>query len=73
MSLRSVVVDTLPETNMADVRERERAKIAREIEKTSESICKKHRAMKTGRIEENIMLDRHFKLVIKPLRLFLNA
>ncbi|KYN23124.1 hypothetical protein ALC57_04465 [Trachymyrmex cornetzi] len=51
---------------MADVRERE--KIAREIEKTSESIRKKHRALKTGRIEEDIALKRHFKPIIKPLR-----
>jgi len=51
---------------MADVRERE--KIAREIEKTSESICKKHRALKTGRIEEDIALDRHFKPIIKTLQ-----
>ncbi|KYQ49727.1 hypothetical protein ALC60_11194 [Trachymyrmex zeteki] len=51
---------------MADVRERE--KIAREIERTSESIRKKHRALKTGRIEESIALDRHFKPIIKPLR-----
>ena len=50
---------------MADVRERE--KIAREIEKTSESIHKKHRALKTGRIEEGIALDRYFKLLIEPL------
>ncbi|KYN24344.1 hypothetical protein ALC57_04053 [Trachymyrmex cornetzi] len=53
---------------MADVRERE--KIVREIEKTSESIRKKHRALKTGRIEEGISLDRHFKPLIEPLRLF---
>ena len=51
---------------MADVRERE--KIAREIKKTSESIHKKHRALKTGRIEEDIALDRHFKPIIKPLQ-----
>jgi len=43
---------------MADVRERE--KIMREIEKTSESIRKKHRALKTGRIKEDIALDRYF-------------
>jgi len=52
---------------MADVRERE--KIAREIEKTSESIRKKRHALKTGRIEEDIALDRHFKPVIKPLQI----
>jgi len=51
---------------MAHVRERE--KIAREIEKTSESIRKKYRALKNGRIEEDIALDRHFKLIIKPLQ-----
>jgi len=51
---------------MAGVREHE--KIAREIEKTSESIRKKHRALKTGRIEEDIALDRHFKLIIKSLQ-----
>ena len=44
---------------MADMCERE--KIAKEIEKTSESIRKKHRALKTSRIEEDIVLDRHFK------------
>ncbi|KYN09192.1 hypothetical protein ALC57_18705 [Trachymyrmex cornetzi] len=53
---------------MADVRERE--KIVREIEKTSESIRKEHRALKTGRIEESIALDRHFEPLIEPLRLF---
>ena len=51
---------------MIDVRERE--KIAREVEKTSESIRKKHRALKTGRIKEDIILDRHFKRIIKFLQ-----
>ncbi|KYN18665.1 hypothetical protein ALC57_09024 [Trachymyrmex cornetzi] len=51
---------------MEDVRERE--KIARENEKTSESIRKKHRALKTGRIEEDMALKRRFKPIIKPLR-----
>jgi len=37
---------------MADVRKHE--KIAMKIEKTSESIRKKYRALKTGRIEEDI-------------------
>ena len=54
---------------MADVHKRKQ--IVREIEK-SESIRKKHRALKTGKIEENIALDRHFKPLIKPLRLFDN-
>jgi len=56
---------------MVDVRERE--KIARAIEKTSESISKKHRAPKTGRIEESIAMDRYFKPLIEPLRLFADS
>ncbi|KYQ46792.1 hypothetical protein ALC60_14195, partial [Trachymyrmex zeteki] len=47
---------------IADVRERE--KIARENQRTS----KKHRALKTGRIEESMALDRHFKPIIKPVQ-----
>ena len=56
---------------MADVRERE--KIAKEIEKRIESIRKKHRALKIGRIEENITLDRYFKPLIEPLQLFVDS
>jgi len=44
----SVVVDTSSETNMTDVHERD--KIVSEIEITSESIRKKHCALKAGRI-----------------------
>ena len=51
---------------MADVRERE--KIAREIEKMSESIRKKYCVLKTGRIEEGIALNRHFKSLIESRR-----
>ena len=50
---------------MADVREHIK-KITREIEKTSESIHKKHRALKTSKIEESIALDKHFKPLIEP-------
>jgi len=50
--------------NMADVCELE--KFTRTIEKTSESIRKKHRALNTDRIEEG----RHFKPLIESLRLF---
>ncbi|XP_070158801.1 uncharacterized protein [Polyergus mexicanus] len=49
-----------------DIRERE--KIARAIVKTSESIRKKHRALKTGKIEEDIVLDRRFRPLIEPLQ-----
>jgi len=51
-----VVVDTSPETNMADVRERE--KIARE--KTNELIGKKHCALKTDKIEEDMIIEQTF-------------
>jgi len=47
---------------------REREKIAREIVKTSESIRKKHRALKTGKIEEDIALKKHFRPLIGPLQ-----
>jgi len=36
--------------------------------RSSESIRKKHRALKTDRIEEDIALDRYFKPIIKPLQ-----
>jgi len=45
-----------------------RVKKLREIEKTSKSIRKKHRALKTDRIEEDMALDRYFKPIIKPLQ-----
>jgi len=48
---------------MADVREREKIEGDRE----DESIRKKHRALKLGRIEEDMALDRHFKPIIKSL------
>ncbi|EGI58334.1 hypothetical protein G5I_13548 [Acromyrmex echinatior] len=49
---------------MVNVRECE--KIVRE--KTSELIRKKYRALKSDRFEEIMMLHRHFKPIIKPLR-----
>jgi len=47
---------------------REREKIAREIEKTSESIRKKHRALKTGKIDDDIAVKTRFKPIIEPLQ-----
>jgi len=48
---------------------RERGKVVREIEKTTESICKRHRALKiAGKIEENITTKSHFKPIIEPLQ-----
>jgi hypothetical protein len=51
---------------MANMRKREQ--LAREIEKTSEAIRKKHRALKTGRIEEDIAMERRFKPIVEPLK-----
>jgi len=53
-------------TDNKDIRERE--KVVREIEKTAESIRKKHRALKTGKIEEDIATKSHFKSIIEPLQ-----
>jgi len=47
---------------------REREKIAREIEKTSESICKKHRVLKIGKIEDDITVKTCFKPIIELLQ-----
>jgi len=44
----------------------------KEIEKTAESIRKKHRALKTGKIEEDIATKSHFKPIIKPLQKIVN-
>jgi len=46
----------------------EREKIAREIEKTSESIRKKHRALKTSKIDNDIAVKTHFRPIIEPLQ-----
>ncbi|EFN86951.1 hypothetical protein EAI_14030 [Harpegnathos saltator] len=43
-------------------------KVAKKIAKTNESIRKKYRALKTGRMVENAALERHFKPVIEPLK-----
>ncbi|XP_071573132.1 uncharacterized protein [Temnothorax nylanderi] len=49
-----------------EIRERER--IANQIPKTSDSIRKKYHALKTGKMEEDIALERHFKPIIELLR-----
>jgi len=48
-----------------DIRERE--KVVKETEKTTESIRKK-RALKTDKIEEDIAIKNHFKSIIEPLQ-----
>ena len=41
---------------------------AKEIAKTSDSIRKKYRVLKTNKMEEDIALERHFKPIINPLK-----
>jgi len=54
---------------MADNKDiREREKVVKEIEKTVESIRKKHRALMTGKIEKDIATKSHFKPIIEPLQ-----
>ncbi|RLU23255.1 hypothetical protein DMN91_003458 [Ooceraea biroi] len=38
------------------------------IAKTSDSIRKKHRALKTGKMVEDAALERHFRPIIEPLQ-----
>ncbi|KYN23132.1 hypothetical protein ALC57_04456 [Trachymyrmex cornetzi] len=45
-----------------------REKVAKEIAKTSDLIRKKYRVLKTGKMEEDIALERHFKPIIDPLK-----
>ncbi|KYN29554.1 hypothetical protein ALC57_00996 [Trachymyrmex cornetzi] len=47
---------------------KDREKVAKEIAKTSDSIRKKYRALKTGKMDEDIVLERHFKPIIDPLK-----
>jgi len=50
---------------MADNKDiRECEKVVRKMEKTAESIRKKYRALKTGKIEEDIATKNHFKPII---------
>lgn len=53
-----------------DVRKgnREREKIVKEIAKTSDAIRKKHRALMTGKFDEDVALERHFRPIIEPLQ-----
>ncbi|KAL6265773.1 hypothetical protein P5V15_002584 [Pogonomyrmex californicus] len=51
--------------NNEEIRDRE--KIVKQIAKTSDSIRKKYRALKTGKMEEDITLERQFKSIVEPL------
>ncbi|XP_036143449.1 uncharacterized protein LOC118645822 [Monomorium pharaonis] len=45
-----------------------REKIVKEIAKTSDSIRKKYRALKAGKVQEEMALERHFKPIVEPLK-----
>ncbi|KYN21765.1 hypothetical protein ALC57_05866 [Trachymyrmex cornetzi] len=47
---------------------KDREKVAKEIAKTSDSIRKKYRALKTGKMNEDIALERRFKPIVDPLK-----
>ncbi|KYN27940.1 hypothetical protein ALC57_02651 [Trachymyrmex cornetzi] len=47
---------------------KDREKVVKEIAKTSDSIRKKYRALKTGKMDEDIALERHFKPIVDPLK-----
>ncbi|KAL6268016.1 hypothetical protein P5V15_001096 [Pogonomyrmex californicus] len=53
-------------SNMDNIKDRE--KIAKQIAKTSDSIRKKYRALKIGKIAENTALQRCFKPIVEPLK-----
>ena len=63
MWLVIVNTSTLPfEYNMNNSKKlKDRERIAKEIAKTSDLIRKMYRALKTGKIEEDIALEQHFK------------
>jgi hypothetical protein len=46
----------------------DRERIAKQIAKTSDLIRKKYRALKTGKIEEDIALEKQFKPIVEPLK-----
>ena len=52
--------------NMDNSKDREN--ITKEIVKTSDSIRKKYSTLKTGKIEKDIALERHFKPIIDSLK-----
>jgi len=56
------------DVNNIDEEIKDRERIAKQIAKTSDSICKKYRALKAGEMKEDIALERHFKPIIELLK-----
>ncbi|XP_070518834.1 uncharacterized protein [Cardiocondyla obscurior] len=59
-------VSSTYDNNNSELKNREI--IAKKIAQTSDSIRKKYHAMKTGKMEEDIALERHFKPIVEPLK-----
>ncbi|KAL6256704.1 hypothetical protein P5V15_011631 [Pogonomyrmex californicus] len=47
---------------------KDREKIAKQIANTSDLIRKKYRALKTGKIDKDVALERRFKPIVEPLK-----
>ncbi|KAL6255611.1 hypothetical protein P5V15_012859 [Pogonomyrmex californicus] len=47
---------------------KDRETITKQIAKTSDSIRKKYRALKTDKIDEDVALERRFKPIVEPLK-----
>ena len=45
-----------------------RERLAKEVARTSEAIRKKHRALKTGRVEQEVQLRKQLKQIVEPLQ-----
>lgn len=55
-------------TDNNGIKIKNRDRVVKEIAKTSESIRKKYRALKTGQMEENMILERQLKPITEPLK-----
>ncbi|EZA54582.1 hypothetical protein X777_05693 [Ooceraea biroi] len=55
-------------TFTADTDIQARKRMVKKIAKTSDSIRKKHRALKIGKMVEDAALERHFRPIIEPLQ-----
>jgi len=47
---------------------KDRERVAKQIAKTSDSIRKKYRTLKTGKIEKDVELKRHLQPIVEPLK-----
>ncbi|XP_070529969.1 uncharacterized protein [Cardiocondyla obscurior] len=66
LSIHRLITVKLDMNNSSELKNREI--IVKKIAQTSDSIRKKYHAIKTGKMEEDIALERHFKPIIEPLK-----